>query len=156
MGEIFDLLDSVGAVQTDGSLSPLILFSNNLNACATMMLYGLFPFLTLSAAALGTNAMVLGAMGAWYGSQNLSPLLYVALILPHGIFELPAMLLAIATGLYLTKQVTRIVLGTPHTLSFFGCVLLSARTTMLVLFPLLLCAALVEAYITPLVGALFL
>lgn len=40
------------------------LFFNNITASLLSMLYGLIPFLPLSALALGTNALMLGAFAA--------------------------------------------------------------------------------------------
>ena len=46
------------------------LFFNNITASLLSMLYGLIPFLPLSALALGTNALMLGAFAALYLMQG--------------------------------------------------------------------------------------
>lgn len=75
-----------------GNLSPLLLLANNLRACAVTMLYGLIPFVRLPALALGVNAVLLGGLAACYAATDTTMLLYAASLLPHGIFELPALI----------------------------------------------------------------
>lgn len=67
------------------------LFFNNVTASLLAMLYGLIPFVPLSALALGTNALLLGAFAALYQHHGIGLGVYFIGILPHGIFELPAL-----------------------------------------------------------------
>ena len=90
-----------------GNLSPLLLLANNLRACAVTMLYGLIPFVRLPALALGVNAVLLGGLAACYAATDTTMLLYAASLLPHGIFELPALILAFSMGLYICGHLTR-------------------------------------------------
>ena len=52
------------------------LFFNNITASLLSMLYGLIPFLPLSALALGTNALMLGAFAAIPPCAGLHPRLF--------------------------------------------------------------------------------
>ena len=70
------------------------LFFNNVTASLLSMLYGLIPFVPLSALALGTNALLLGAFAALYQHHGIGLGVYFIGILPHGIFELPALILS--------------------------------------------------------------
>ena len=72
------------------------LFFNNITASLLSMLYGLIPFLPLRARALGTNALMLGAFAAIYQQQGIGLGVYVLGVLPHGIFELSALILSCA------------------------------------------------------------
>ena len=54
------------------------LFFNNVTASLLSMLYGLIPFLPLSALALGTNALMLGAFAALYLLQGLGLGVYLS------------------------------------------------------------------------------
>ena len=72
------------------------LFFNNVTASLLAMLYGLIPFVPLSALALGTNALLLGAFAALYQHHGIGLGVYFIGILPHGIFELPALILSCA------------------------------------------------------------
>ena len=138
-----------------GTLSAPALLSNNIRACVFTMMYGLIPFLLLPALSLGVNAMLLGVLGAWYVSEGVSPLVYLAAVIPHGIFELPALILAFATGFYVCGQVTRLCRGNKEGRHVWDCLLLMSQVLLLVLLPLLAAAAVVEAYVTPLVASLF-
>ena len=134
-----DLTDEAGA------LSPLPLFLNNLRACGVTMLYGLIPFVRLPALALGLNA-----------AADRTMLLFAAALLPHGIFELPAMILAFAMGLYVCGHLTRRCRHDGAALSLGQCAALAARTLVFLVLPLLILAAVTEAYVTPVVMGLFL
>ena len=92
-------MDGTGAIRDDGTLSALALFSNNLRATAFIMAYGLIPFIPLPAMALGVNAMVIGVTAAWYFTEGYSMLGFLASVLPHGLLEFPALILAFAVGL---------------------------------------------------------
>lgn len=153
---ILNTMDGIGAVKEDGTLSALGIFSNNLRACAFTMIYGLLPFIQLPALALGINAMLLGVLAAWYVSEGLSLLAYFAALLPHGILELPALILAFAMGLYVCGHLTRRCRRDENALHIWDCLVLISRLLLLVLIPLLAAAALVEAYVTPAVASLFL
>ena len=124
------------------------LFFNNVTASLLAMLYGLIPFVPLSALALGTNALLLGAFAALYQHHGIGLGVYFIGILPHGIFELPALVLFCAAGLYLCSRVTARVRGDKEvrilrTLSEVSTLFLY------VILPLLAAAALVETYVTP-------
>lgn len=153
---VLDTMDGISAVKEDGSLSALGIFSNNLRACAFTMVYGLLPFVQLPALALGMNAMLLGVLAAWYAAEGYSMLAYFAALVPHGILELPALILAFAMGLYVCGQLTRRCRRDESALHVWDCLVLISRMLLLVLIPLLAAAALVEAYITPAVASLFL
>lgn len=153
---VLETMNGIGAVKEDGTLSALGIFLNNLRACAFTMVYGLIPFLQLPALALGVNALLLGVLAAWYVSEGLSLLAYLAALLPHGILELPALILAFAMGLYVCGHLTRRCRKDENTLHLWDCLVQISRMLLLVLVPLLAAAALVEAYVTPVVASLFL
>lgn len=149
-------LESMEVVTDSGTLSPTILLSNNLRACSVAILYGLIPFAYFTALALGTNAMLLGVMAAYYVAEGHSMLLYLAALIPHGIFELPALVLSFAAGLFLCGQITRRIRHDETAWPLSQCVTLVSQTFLFLILPLLAVAALMEAYVTPLFIALFL
>lgn len=153
---VLETMNGIGAVKEDSTLSALGIFLNNLRACAFTMVYGLIPFLQLPALALGVNALLLGVLAAWYVSEGLSLLAYLAALLPHGILELPALILAFAMGLYVCGHLTRRCRKDENALHLWDCLVQISRMLLLVLVPLLAAAALVEAYVTPVVASLFL
>lgn len=154
ISQMLDTIESLDVQTADGALSALGLFTNNVRACIVTMIYGLFPLLQLPALALGMNAMILGILAAWYLSQGFPMLGYLAGLLPHGIFELPALILSFAVGLYICGQLTRRCRGDKTALGFWDCLSLLGQATLLLL-PLLAVAAVMEAYVTPVFAALF-
>ena len=145
------LLGNMGA----GRLSAPLLFANSLRACVVVMLYGLLPFLYLPALALGMNALALGGLGAWYLHQGHSAAAWLAGLLPHGIFELPALVLSMATGLCVCGHLSRRLLGDKSALGLWECLALISRMLFLAAAPLMAAAALMEAYVTPAAAAFF-
>ena len=140
-----------GIVRDDGSFSALALFGNNLRAMVLSTLYGFIPFLYLPALSMGVNAILLGMVAS---SVNGQWLLLAAGILPHGIFELPALCLSLAAGLCLCQNINRYIrknekgIITPLLLNIL-------RVTGLVVIPLLVVAAIMESYVTLAVMQLF-
>ena len=133
---------------SQGSISAAALLGNNLSACGISILYGLLPFVYLPALALGANAMLLGVMAAYYTAHGYSLLVYLAALLPHGVLELPAMVISFAAGLYLCGDLTR-RLRKQQTAPFLQTAAQLSRVYLLLILPLLAAAALVEAYVTP-------
>lgn len=148
---VLNTMDGLDVVKEDGTLSALGLLSNNVRACALTMVYGLIPFLHLPAMALGVNAMLLGVLAAWYVTEGISMAGYLAAVVPHGVFELPALVLAFAMGLYVCGQLTRRCRKDVSALHVWDCLVLISRMLLLVLIPLLIAASVVEAYITPVI-----
>lgn len=140
-----------GIVRDDGSFSALALFGNNLRAMVLSTLYGFIPFLYLPALSMGVNAILLGMVAS---SVNGQWLLLAAGILPHGIFELPALCLSLAAGLCLCQNINRYIRKNEK--GIMKPLLLNIlRVTGLVVIPLLVVAAIMESYVTPSVMQLF-
>ena len=141
-----------GIVQEDGSFNVLALFANNLRAMVLGILYGFIPFLYLPALALGVNAAILGMLASLIDGQWL---LLAAGILPHGIFELPALFLSLAAGLCLCKNIN--VYIRKNEKGVMKPLLLNIlRVVVLLVLPLLVIAAVMETYVTPALMQLFL
>ncbi len=143
-----------GIIETDGTVHVGALFANNIRASFYTLVYGLLPFIYLPALALGLNSMLLGALASYYAHTGLSLAYFFVGVLPHGIFELPALVISIALGLHLCEKITQRLRHKVH-----GIVLPAIndamRVMLFVCLPLLLIASLVEAYITPLLLKLF-
>ena len=140
-----------GIVQEDGSFNVLALFTNNLRAMLLGVLYGFIPFLYLPALALGVNAAILGMLASLIDGQWL---LLAAGILPHGIFELPALFLSLAAGLCLCKNIN--VYIRKNEKGVMKPLLLNIlRVVVLLVLPLLVIAAVMETYVTPALMQLF-
>jgi len=118
--------------------------ANNLEACILLFLGGAtFGILTLLI--LGLNGFVIGAVTEIVGKGH-SALFIVAAILPHGIFEIPAFLIAATLGFCMTQSLVAEWYGAADTASD---ALMLARYFLLYVLPLIVVAAVVEAFITP-------
>lgn len=153
---VLSAFSTLNVTDAFGNLSAVGLFANNLQACTMIMLYGIIPFLKLPALALGMNAMILGVLAAYYSFSGASMGFFFAALIPHGIFEFPALILAFAMGLYVCGQITRRLRHDETALPLGECILQIIRLETLVLLPLLAIAAMMEAYVTPRVATLFL
>jgi len=138
-------LDNLGE-----ELSAPVLFYHNARTTVIFLLLGLVSFGTLGLTLfIGNIALVGGVLGAAQ-LVGYSPLLaFAAGILPHGVFELSAILLATAAMLKVGAQ-----LVTPQPDRSLGEILLLSladwfRIFVGIVLPLLAIAALVEIYITP-------
>lgn len=156
VGYVMELFGGMNLTTDSGRLSALALFFNNVQATTVTMVYGLLPFIQLPALALGMNAMLLGVLSAHYVATGASMSFFLAGLLPHGLFEFPALILAFSMGLYVCGQLSRRVRKDETAHGFSDCLVLISRTLLLVLVPLLAASAVVEAYVTPLIAALFL
>ena len=141
-------------ITDDGIIHFGALLINNLRAAAISVLYGFIPFIYLTALAVGMNALIIGVLAAYYVNSGASLLIFFAGILPHGVFELPALLIAFALGLLLCRRTTQYVRkNTKGMMKPLLCNI--ARSFVMHVLPLLVMAAVAETYITPAVLALF-
>ena len=138
-------------IAPDGTISAPLLFLNNLKACLIAMATGLIPFLFIPVLVLGVNAAVMGAVASMYRMAGMSVVsMYLFGILPHGIFELPAILLSISMGLYLCYcLVKRICEGRYNRGIVKEALGNMLRTLLTLIIPLLAIAAVIETYVTP-------
>ena len=123
----------------------IIIFLKNLLASATAMLLGLglgiVPMIVAT-----TNGFLLGIVG--YSAVEQKGWLYLAAgILPHGIIELPAVLLSIAIGLRLGHLLALSLLKERSDLT--GEMRVAIHFLLRWIMPLLLLAAAIETFITP-------
>lgn len=97
----------------DGTISTVSLFFNNLFACAMCIGMGVIPFLFLTIWAIVSNAMIIGAvlgLGSSMGTMSWFNAVVFGM-LPHGIFELPAVFFSMAMGIYLCQTLTGKIFG---------------------------------------------
>jgi len=136
------------------SFSAPYIFSHNVRAVGLILLAGLVSFSVLGTLVYLVNLSTVGALLGVFQLLGYSPLaLTLNGLLPHGIFEIPALILASAAMLRIG-----VVLVTPQMGKSFGEVLLEvlADWTKIVVglvVPLLLIASVIETYITPLLLA---
>ena len=146
--------ESAGIAQAGQHLSAIFIFSNNVRATLLIFLGGIISFSVLGVLAFLLNIGLVGGVLGIVKLMGYSPaLLFVAGLLPHGIFEIPALMI-------ITAVILRIgaVLVTPQLGKSMGQLALElladwAKVFIGVVIPLLAVAAVIEAYITPMILA---
>ena len=126
------------------------ILGNNLRALGTILALGLVSFGILGVIIYIINIGLIGAVLALVKmiGYSVSQILLLG-ILPHGIFELPAIILSSAAVLHIG-----IMLVTPNSQRSLGEILIEsvadwAKITIGLAFPLLVIAAAIETWVTP-------
>lgn len=131
-------------------ITPLFLFFNNTRAVVAIFLAGLVSFSVLGVLFYMLNIGLIGGLFALLQLLGIQPLpIFAAGVLPHGIFEIPALMLGSAAMLYFGVAIV-----TPQTGKSLGEVVIElladwAKIFIGIVIPLLALAAVIEAYITP-------
>jgi len=140
-----------GLVDESGSISLMALFGNNLQATLTATVMGLMPFVYLPVFSLAVNGAVIGAVLALSEMMGMELWQMILLgLLPHGIFEIPAIMLGVAMGLYLCRQMNGTLRKRPGTPKIEAVLPHLCRVALFGVVPMLAVAALIETLVTPL------
>lgn len=137
----------------------LAIFINNLKVSLFSILFGLIPFVffpIVGAMANGFNTGIITSAIYIEGLKLGSFLLFA--IAPHGVFELPSVLYSVSIGIFLSLQISKRILRGYESSDepFYLIWKRILRTWVGVIIPLLLVAAIIEAFITPLLVKVFL
>lgn len=159
----FDVKNVSENVQTDKNADPenysfegfILLFIHNFINDLTAVLGGLFLFIpTLYITFINATNMV-AIFVKW------PPLLILLGVLPHGIFEIPSSIFGIAGGLMLFKLEINVIKaiiksnGVRKAINDSQTLVKDAILTIVIIFVLLLIAALIETFVTPLLLGLY-
>lgn len=156
LNSFMEQVQEAGVIDESGNMSVFALLTNNWTAMLLAALYGLIPFLLLPVFSLLANGAILGMMAVVFCAQGMPLAAYFAGILPHGIFELPALALSVACGFCLCKNMCRIVTSSSQRVPLVELASDLLRVLLLVVLPLTVLAAVMERYVTPVVMGLFL
>jgi len=156
IASFMEMASASGVIEADGSLTAVRILYHNWIALLGIVLYGLLPVICVPAIMVATNGIYMGVILAHYHNQGLSMGLALAGILPHGVFELSALVLAGSTGLCLCRRITDRALHKTDKIHAAALAEDILRVMLLLVFPLLLLSAVTEVYITPTVLSLFL
>jgi len=129
----------------------LFLWGKNLLASALAIVGGFLTFGIIPVLTLIFNGIIVG--------YAIKPVLYLhgtnyllASLIPHGIIELPAFFLSASVGIYMgLEQALKLIRKRPKTYSAKTV----AKFFIYIILPLLLVAAFIEAFITPLIMFFF-
>lgn len=147
-------LSDEGTIQTLSSLSSGSIFLHNLQIVVLTALVGAISFGVAPPVILGAPFGVLGFLAGQAGVNGFSPWAFlVAFVLPHGVVEIPALVLATAFGLNLGLT----LIAPPRHFGFGAGLLLAAVEWLKIaclLVPLFAIAAVLEVALTLRVVAL--
>jgi uncharacterized membrane protein SpoIIM required for sporulation len=131
-------------------IDTVAIFSNNVRSLLLASVLGLFSFGSLALLLLLVPMAMVGAFAGEMGFLGSDPLtFFVAFILPHGIFELPAAVIATAFALRLGASIIAPPAGVTAGENLLRALADLIKIFVLVVLPLLFVAAWVEANITP-------
>lgn len=131
--------------------NPWGIFLNNIRASVIMVLGGIILGIP-GVVGIFFNFLVLGAVAMLAVDGGYLPL-YLASIIPHGLLELPAIVLSAACGFSLSGDIIRFLRKEEP--DFFGVMKEKAIFYGRVIIPALAVAALVETQLTPWIAKLF-
>jgi uncharacterized membrane protein SpoIIM required for sporulation len=151
----FDALGKgfVQGLETLRFVSPagvLTIWLHNLRALVIAMVLGIFSFGVLGLLVLMLPIAFLAYIAGNIAQTGGSPLTFaLALVLPHGWMEIPAIILGGAAILSLGAALTAPTPGMTLGEAFIVALARWARVTVGVVIPLFLLAAILEVYLTP-------
>jgi uncharacterized membrane protein SpoIIM required for sporulation/ABC-type transport system involved in multi-copper enzyme maturation permease subunit len=151
LGDLRERIRQTANVESFGdSVSAPALFKHNIQSTLVITLFGLFSISVLGIVLYLINFGVIGAVLGALQMAGCSPgKLFLFGILPHGIFEIPALVIAGAAVLYMGLS-----LVTPQTHRTLGEVIIESladwlRVMLGLVVPLFAVAAVIETYVTP-------
>ena len=132
------------------SLDTFSIFSNNVRALALAALLSLFSFGSLALLLLLVPMGIVGFLAAEMAAVGYDPVtFFIAFIVPHGLFELPAATLATAFALRLGACIIAPPAGVSAGDNLLHALADLVKIFIFVVVPLLLVAAFIEANLTP-------
>ena len=155
MQMFMDSVESSGIVNEQNEISVFMLIFNNIRASFVSVVLGIVPFLFLPLFSLLVNAALIGALFAMITIGGGSFSFVFAGLLPHGIFEIPALIIALALGIYLCKELVMKFMEKRKHERFGNVVKDITRFFICTIIPLMFLAGFMETYITPLIISLF-
>lgn len=157
MGNLNERIRDILNIFPLGDVGPVFLiFWQNLRVMLLSLLLGLFSFGVLGAFPLIASVGIAGYLMSLLQINGVAVNAYLfGFILPHGIIEIPAAMLAASAVIYIG-----ILLATPNSEQTVGEVFINGiaawcKVMVGVVIPMLIFAAIIEAWITPRIAILF-
>jgi len=143
-------IEGLQAARFYSTSGTLIVWLQNLRAVLIASVLGIFSFGVLALLILMLPLAIIGYIAANVYMSGSSVFAFLAaLVLPHGLFEIPAIILAGAAILNLGATLTAPADGKTIGEAWLQALAKWAKILLGVVFPLFLLAALVEVFITP-------
>jgi stage II sporulation protein M len=140
-----------GLINEQGQIKTIDLILNNLRVSLLAIVAGIVPFLFLPMVILLINSVILGVMMGIFAGQSvkMSILMFLAGVLPHGIFELTAIFISVACGTFLCSTVTKKIRGKNKGAKISNVIKNSLKAFFIIVVPLIVVAGLIESFVTP-------
>lgn len=146
-----DFGKSFGDLSEYSALSlAIFIFLNNLRVTLIVWITGLIPFIFIPAIISGINGAVIGAVLKITSEKGNVFKDIVTSILPHGVFEIPAICIAVAMGISLCVFIVKKIRGKSDA-SLTKFLKEQFVFFLKVVLPLLIVAAAIESFVTPLI-----
>ena len=144
--EISAMFDTKGVVNEDGSISAFGLFINNTRAMFIAVVLGMIPFVFWPFFTLFLNSSLVGVVVGIFDATTDYNIFYLILtkLLPHGIFELPALFVSTAMGIKLCIISSKKIIGKKD-LSLKYHLINCLRVFLFIIIPFLILAAIIES-----------
>ena len=141
------VVDSMNLPETESSFEFMIsIFLNNSKAAGMLVFLG-FIFAVLPIFSIFMNGMIIGIFSEYVIRTEGFSFLLVGL-LPHGIIEIPLILLSAGIGFKMGVGTLQVIFKKKSIRLFLFDFLAAALLFLIVIVPLLLVAALIESYVT--------
>ncbi|MDO5726018.1 MAG: stage II sporulation protein M [Tissierellia bacterium] len=140
----------------EGQITASGLFINNIRVLFLAFISGFIPFIPFPIVITIINGIVVGGLlGIIASNSSLFGALKMLIfgILPHGITELGAILIAVAMGNLIWITINRKIFRKPIAIKLNEELKYSIKILFFVCVPLILISAFIEAYITPILIA---
>ncbi|KNZ42568.1 stage II sporulation protein M [Acetobacterium bakii] len=154
--EILKLFEEKDILNSSGFALYALILGNNVRAGGMIILSGFIPFLFLPIFSFISNAMILGVMGAVFQSNGVGLVPFLAGILPHGILEIPGLVLGTILGIHICQKLVKVILRRTVPGEFKQAILAVLRIFLLWMLPLFAIASGIETFLTPLLLNAFL
>lgn len=139
----------------DYTINVFALFYNNLRASLIMLFIGWIPGLFLPIFTLGLNGAIIGVALKLMKISGVSPWkMSLVGLLPHGIFEIPGLLISFLLGIFICSNISRRIFRR-DSYKLRDVFKFTIKEFVIKVIPLLVVAALVETYITPIIISKF-
>jgi len=125
------------------------IFVNNIWAGGMVILLGFIPFLFIPNFSFISNVMILGVLGAVFHINGIGLLPFFAGILPHGVLEIPALILGTILGIHICEKLTKVILRRGSPGEFKQALFAALRIFLLWMVPLFAIASGIETFLTP-------
>jgi stage II sporulation protein M len=146
MRNLLPVNDSSSVSKTSSYYFSFFFVHNSLAALYALVL-GLFPLVILPVMCAVVTSLTISAVLVAMKNPGL---LFVTGILPHGVFELPALILSSTLGVYLSIIVVNKFILRKKAYSIIQAIHHTSRTFFFVVLPILFIAAALESMVTPL------